>query len=69
LVVHEAVQVAGFGAEISAVIAEESRSTMAPKIARLGAPRTPVGYAPVLEAEARISPQKIAAAARALMKR
>lgn len=69
LVVHEAVQVAGFGAEISAVIAEESRSTVAPKIARLGAPRTPVGYAPILEAEARISPEKIASAARALMKR
>ena len=69
LVVHEAVQVAGFGGEISAVIAEESRSTIAPKIARLGAPRTPVGYAPVLEAEARISPQKIVTAAHALMKR
>jgi acetoin:2,6-dichlorophenolindophenol oxidoreductase subunit beta len=69
LVVHEAVQVAGFGAEIAAVIAEESRATPAPKISRLGAPRVPVGYAPVLEAEARISPEKIADAARALMKR
>jgi acetoin:2,6-dichlorophenolindophenol oxidoreductase subunit beta len=69
LVVHEAVQVAGFGAEIAAVVAEESDSARPPKIARLGAPRTPVGYAPVLEAEARISPDKIANAARALMKR
>jgi acetoin:2,6-dichlorophenolindophenol oxidoreductase subunit beta len=69
LVVHEAVQVAGFGAEIAAVIAEESTAAVAPKIARLGAPRTPVGYAPVLEAEARISPDKIARAVRALMKR
>jgi acetoin:2,6-dichlorophenolindophenol oxidoreductase subunit beta len=69
LVVHEAVQVAGFGAEVAAVIAEESRSEVAPKISRLGAPRVPVGYAPVLEAEARISPEKIAKAVRALMKR
>jgi acetoin:2,6-dichlorophenolindophenol oxidoreductase subunit beta len=69
LVVHEAVRVAGFGAEIAAVIAEESCATTAPKIARLGAPRTPVGYAPVLEAEVRITPEKIARAARALMKR
>jgi len=63
LVMHEAVQVAGFGAEIAAVAAEETGC----KIRRLGAPRIPVGYAQVLENEARLSPQKLVAAARALM--
>ena len=64
LIVHEAVQVAGFGAEIAAVIAEEG----AGRVRRLGAPRAPVGYAPVLEAQTRVTPQGIVEAARALMK-
>lgn len=51
LVVHEAVQAAGFGAEVAATVAEQ---TGVP-VARLGAPRIPVGYAPVLEAQARVS--------------
>ena len=63
LVVHEAVQVAGFGAEVAASAAEATGC----KVRRLGAPRIPVGYAQVLENEARLSPQKIAAAAQALM--
>ena len=58
LVVHEAVQVAGFGAEVAARAAEETGC----RVARLGAPRIPVGYAQVLEDESRLSPQKIAAA-------
>lgn len=45
LVVHEAVQAAGFGAEIAATVAEE----LGIRVRRLGAPRIPVGYAPVLE--------------------
>ena len=65
LVVHEAVQVAGFGAEIAAAAAEETGC----KVARLGAPRIPVGYAQVLENEARLSPEKIVAAAQALLAR
>jgi pyruvate dehydrogenase E1 component beta subunit len=65
LVVHEAVQVAGFGAEIAATVAEHGNA----KVARLGAPRTPVGYAPVLEAQARIDAGKVVGAALALMKR
>lgn len=63
LVVHEAVQVAGFGAEVAASVAEATGC----RVARLGAPRIPVGYASVLEAEARLSPQKVAAAAQALL--
>ncbi len=65
LVVHEAVQVAGFGAEIAAHVAEATGC----RVARLGAPRIPVGYAPALEAESRLSPEKIAAAARRLLDR
>ncbi len=65
LVVHEAVQVAGFGAEIAATLAEHGDA----RIARLGAPRAPVGYAPLLEAQARITPAKIVERAKALVER
>lgn len=65
LVVHEAIQVAGFGAEIAACAAEHTRA----RIARLGAPRIPVGYAPTLEAEARIDAARIQQAAQRLMQR
>ena len=63
LVVHEAVQAAGFGAEIAATAAE----TVGCKVKRLGAPRIPVGYAPVLEAQSRVTATDIAAAARGLL--
>ena len=56
LVVHEAVQAAGFGAEIAATVAEE----LGVPVKRLGAPRIPVGYSKPLEDEARITPEKIA---------
>lgn len=65
LVVHEAVQVAGFGAEIAAVIAEE---TMA-KVARCGAPRLPVGYSAELEAQVRMTADRIVDRAHALLAR
>ena len=57
LVVHEAVQAAGFGAEIAATVAEELKVP----VKRLGAPRIPVGYSKPLEDEARMTAQKIAA--------
>ncbi|HYE40556.1 MAG TPA: transketolase C-terminal domain-containing protein, partial [Ramlibacter sp.] len=63
LVVHEAVQAGGFGAEIAATVAE----TVGCKVRRLGAPRIPVGYAPVLEAQSRVSASDVAAAARGLL--
>jgi pyruvate dehydrogenase E1 component beta subunit len=62
LVVHEAVQAAGFGAEIAATVAE----TLGIPVARLGAPRIPVGYAQALEDEARVSAGRILARALAL---
>lgn len=63
LVVHEAIQVAGFGAEIAATVAEVTGA----RVKRLGAPRIPVGYSPVLEAQSRINPEMICAAARNLL--
>jgi pyruvate/2-oxoglutarate/acetoin dehydrogenase E1 component len=55
LVAHEAVQAAGFGAEIAATVAEE----LGVPVRRVGAPRIPVGYARTLEDEARISAEKL----------
>jgi pyruvate dehydrogenase E1 component beta subunit len=37
------------------------------KVRRLGAPRIPVGYAPVLEAQSRVDASSIFAAARGLL--
>ncbi|MFZ9259203.1 MAG: alpha-ketoacid dehydrogenase subunit beta [Limnohabitans sp.] len=65
LVAHEAIRVAGFGAEIAATVAEE----LGIPVRRLGAPRIPVGYAPVLEAQARISVDATVQAARRLVGR
>ena len=65
LVVHEAVQAAGFGAEVAATVAEHTSA----RVARLGAPRIPVGYAAPLEAESRIDAVKIAAAVHRLIER
>lgn len=63
LVVHEAIQAGGFGAEIVATVAEH----LPCKVRRLGAPRIPVGYAPVLEAQARVSAEATVQAAKALV--
>jgi pyruvate/2-oxoglutarate/acetoin dehydrogenase E1 component len=65
LVVHEAVQAAGFGAEIAATAAEQ----VGCRVARLGAPRIPVGYAPVLEAQSRLTEADVVDAARRLLAR
>lgn len=65
LVVHEAVAVAGFGAEIAATVAEHTGA----RVRRLGAPRAPVGYAPPVEDAVRVSAAAIVAAATAMMER
>ena len=65
LVVHEAVQAAGFGAEIAATVAEE----LGVRVKRLGGPRIPVGYSRPLEDEARVSGQAIMAALKQLTSR
>jgi acetoin:2,6-dichlorophenolindophenol oxidoreductase subunit beta len=65
LVMHEAIQVAGFGAEIAATAAEVTGC----KVKRLGAPRIPVGYAQILENESRLSVEKLVAATKELVAR
>ncbi len=55
LVAHEAVQAAGFGAEIAASVAEHTGV----RVKRLGAPRIPVGYSKPLEDQARVTAERI----------
>jgi pyruvate dehydrogenase E1 component beta subunit len=62
LVAHEAVQAGGFGAEVAATVAEHTGC----RVARLGAPRIPVGYAATLEAQARMGVDAVVQAARQL---
>jgi len=64
LVVQEAVSVAGFGAEIAASVAEALHPLLAAPVKRLGAPRVPVSYAPMLENQVRVTAEAIVAAAR-----
>lgn len=49
LVVHEAVQFGGIGAEIAAQIQEEAFDYLDAPVLRIGAPFSPVPYSPVLE--------------------
>lgn len=65
LVAHEAVQVAGFGAEVAATVAEGTGA----KVARLGAPRALIGYAPTVEDAVRVTAAGIADAAQGLLRR
>lgn len=67
LVVQEAVSVAGFGAEIAASVAEALHHDLKAPVRRLGAPRIPIAYAPVLENRARVTEDAITEAARALL--
>jgi len=60
VVAHEAVQVAGFGAEIAATVAEE----LGVPVKRVGGARIPVGYSRPLEDEARVSVDAITQALR-----
>lgn len=62
LVAHEAVAVAGFGAEIAATVAEHV--PLRAPVARLGAPRAPIAYAPTMEDVLRVSADRIAQRAR-----
>jgi pyruvate dehydrogenase E1 component beta subunit len=63
MVVHEAVQVAGFGAEVAATVAEE----LGVPVRRLAAPRVPIPYATRLEDMVRVTADDIVAAARGML--
>jgi pyruvate/2-oxoglutarate/acetoin dehydrogenase E1 component len=67
LVCHEAPSLYGFGGEIASGIAEACWADLAAPVARLGALRTPMPYAPSLEAEVVPSEARLDAAIRALV--
>ncbi|QIE55618.1 alpha-ketoacid dehydrogenase subunit beta [Pikeienuella piscinae] len=67
LVVHEAVAVAGFGAEIAASAAETMHRDLKAPIRRLGAPRIPISYSPGLEDEVRVTAAAVAKTAREMI--
>jgi len=67
LVVHQAVKVGGFGAEITAEVAEHLFGALRCAPRRLGAPRTPVPYAQPLEALCRVAPTQIVSSALAML--
>lgn len=69
LVVHEAVSVAGFGAEVAATVSEKLHYVLKSPVRRLGAPRVPVPYAPTLEAAVRVDDTLIVEAAKAVCAR
>ena len=62
LVVHEAVRVAGFGAEVAATVAER----VGVPVRRVGAPRVPVPYSPPLEDLVRVDVAEVRTAAQAV---
>lgn len=59
LVAQESVQVAGFGAEISADITENLNQSLKTYVRRIGAPRTPVPYSEPMENEYRVTTTRI----------
>lgn len=67
LVVHEAVEVGGFGAEVVATVVDRLGPARIQAVKRLGAPRVPIPFAPPLESAMRVTPDKIVAAAKAVM--
>ncbi len=67
LVAHEAVEVGGFGAEIVARVIDRLGPAGVKAAKRIGAPRIPIPFAPTLENELRVTPDKIVTAAKAMM--
>jgi pyruvate/2-oxoglutarate/acetoin dehydrogenase E1 component len=67
LVVHEAVEVAGFGAEIVARVVDVAGPGALKAAKRLASPRIPIPFSPPLEAEVRLTPEKVVRAVKALL--
>ena len=67
LVVHEAVEVGGFGAEIVATVIDHLGPANVKAAKRLGAPRIPIPFSPPLEDEVRVTAAKIVTSAKAAM--
>ena len=69
LIVHEAVEFGGIGAEISSQVQEEAFDFLDAPVARLAAPFAPVPYAPILENAYVPDAPRIEAAVRRLLER
>lgn len=67
LVVHEAVRVAGFGAEIAAEIAEELWGELRAPVRRIGGPRLPTPFSKPLEDLCRVTAADVMRGVRALV--
>lgn len=68
LVVHAANRMAGVGAEVAALIAEEAFASLDAPVRRLGGMDIPIPFSPPLEDAYRVSPADIARALRDLVK-
>ncbi len=68
LVVHESVEVGGFGAEIVARVIDQLGPSNVKVAKRLGAPRLPIPFSPPLENQIRVTTDKIVAAGLAVAK-
>jgi len=68
LVVHAANRMAGVGAEVAALIAEEAFADLDAPVRRLGGLDTPIPFSPPLEDAYRVSPAEIMAAAREMLR-
>jgi pyruvate dehydrogenase E1 component beta subunit len=66
LVVHEAVEAGGFGAEVVARVVSRLGPGALRCVRRLGAPRIPIPFSPPLETALRVTEAKITAAIRAV---
>jgi pyruvate dehydrogenase E1 component beta subunit len=67
LVVHEAVEVSGFGAEIIARVVDVAGPAALKAAKRLAAPRIPIPFSPPLEAQVRVTPEKVVAAVKGML--
>lgn len=67
LVVHEAVQDFGAGAELAARVGEQLFDLLLAPVRRLGSPPVPMPFNPALERSLLPSPKAVAAAAEALV--
>jgi pyruvate dehydrogenase E1 component beta subunit len=69
LIVHEAVEVGGFGAEIAAAVGAEAFASLKGPVRRLAAPRVPIPYSPPLEDQCKISATRIAETVREMVEK
>ncbi|HHW04221.1 MAG TPA: alpha-ketoacid dehydrogenase subunit beta [Thermoanaerobacterales bacterium] len=66
VIVHEAVETSGYGAEIAAMVADQGFDLLDAPIKRVAAPFTPVPFSPVLEKEWVVNEEKIINAVKSL---